>query len=201
MNIVLASNNKGKIKEFNAILANMGISITTQNELNVPEIDEPYTTFIENALHKARHCSKVTGLPALADDSGLCVPSLHGQPGIYSARYAGENPKSDVANNQKLITELNQLGDVNRSAYFYCTLVFIRYHDDPQPIIADGILHGEIINNARGTGGFGYNPHFYIPKYNKTVAELDEIVKNQISHRGLALQELITKMKNAFIFK
>ncbi len=200
MNIVLASNNQGKIKEFNAILASVGINLIAQSEFNVPEVDEPYTTFIENALHKARHCSKLTGLPSLADDSGICVPALHGQPGIYSARYAGENPKSDVANNQKLINELSKLDTINRSAYFYCALVFIRHSDDPQPIIADGILHGEIINEARGVNGFGYNPHFYLPEYAKTVAELDETMKNQISHRGIALQELLLKMRRSLSF-
>ena len=200
MNIVLASNNQGKIKEFNEILANMGINVIAQSNFNVVEAEEPYITFIENALHKARHCSKITGLPSLADDSGLCVPALHGQPGIYSARYAGDKPKSDIANNKKLITELNKLPNINRSAYFYCALVFVRHSEDPQPIIADGILHGEIINDSRGNGGFGYNPHFYLPEFSKTIAELDEDTKNKISHRGLAIQDLLAKMRQSMSF-
>ncbi len=198
MNIILASNNQGKIKEFNVILANVGINVIAQSKLNVTEIDEPYITFIENALHKARHCSKITGLPALADDSGLCVPLLNGQPGIYSARYAGENPKSDIANNQKLIHEINKKSVENTPAYFYCALVFIRHCEDPQPIIADGIIHGEIISTPRGSNGFGYNPIFHLAQYGKTIAELDDITKNQISHRGIATQKLLVALKQEF---
>jgi XTP/dITP diphosphohydrolase len=189
--IVLASNNQGKIKEFKSIFAHIGIEIIPQSELNVPEIDEPYFTFVENALHKARHCSKITGLPALADDSGLCVNALHGQPGVFSARFAGV-PRSDAKNNIKLIQDLQQHTD--RSAYYYCILVMINRCDDPQPTIADGILHGEIVDNAKGTGGFGYNPHFYLPEFKMTVAELDDNIRNQISHRALAIKNLLDKL-------
>ena len=192
--IVLASNNQGKIKEFRDIFTTLNIEIISQAELNVPEIDEPYFTFVENSLHKARHCSKYTGLPSLADDSGVCVSSLNGAPGVFSARYAGE-PKSDIRNNQKLIADLSGIAD--RKAYFYCVLVLIRIHDDPEPIIADGKIHGEIIDTPQGSNGFGYNPIFYIPSLDKTVAQLDDEVKNEISHRRLATNNLINKLKIA----
>lgn len=189
--LVLASNNAGKIKEFSSIFADIGIEIVPQAELNVPEIDEPYFTFVENALHKARHCSKITGLPALADDSGLCVNALHGQPGVFSARFAG-TPRDDAKNNIKLIQDLQQYAD--RSAYYYCILVMVNSADDPQPTIADGVLHGEIVDNAKGSGGFGYNPHFYLPEFKMTVAELDNNFRNQISHRALAIKNLLDKL-------
>jgi len=189
--LVLASNNQGKIKEFKSIFDEIGIEIIPQAELNVPEIDEPYFTFIENALHKARHCSKITGLPALADDSGLCVNALHGQPGVLSARFTGV-PRSDAKNNIKLIQALQQHTD--RSAYYYCILVMVNRCDDPQPTIADGVLHGEIVDHAKGSGGFGYNPHFYLPEFKMTVAELDDKIRNQISHRALAIKNLLDKL-------
>ena len=190
--IVLASNNQGKIKEFRDIFTTLDIEIIPQTELNVPEIDEPYFTFVENSLHKARHCSKYTGLPSLADDSGICVNALNGAPGVFSARYASE-PKSDLRNNQKLVADLNGITD--RRAYFYCVLVLIRSHDDPEPIIADGKIHGEIIDTPRGSNGFGYNPIFYIPSLSRTVAELNDEIKNEISHRRLATNNLINKLK------
>ncbi len=190
--IVLASNNQGKIKEFRDIFTTLDIEIIPQTELNVPEIDEPYFTFVENSLHKARHCSKYTGLPSLADDSGICVNALNGAPGVFSARYASE-PKSDLRNNQKLVADLNGITD--RRAYFYCVLVLIRSHDDPEPIIADGKIHGEIIDTPRGSNGFGYNPIFYIPSLSRTIAELNDEIKNEISHRRLATNNLINKLK------
>ena len=189
--LVLASNNQGKIREFSSILASIGIEIIPQAKLNVPEIDEPYFTFVENALHKARHCSKITKLATLADDSGLCVNVLGGQPGVFSARFAGI-PGNDLHNNIKLIKELEPYTD--KSAFYYCVLVMVRSFEDPQPIIADGSLHGKIIDNAQGSGGFGYDPHFYLPKLGMTVAQLSIEAKNQISHRAQAIKNLLTKL-------
>ena len=190
--IVLASNNQGKIKEFQAIFKDLDLEIVPQSTLNVPEIDEPFTTFFENALHKARHCSRITGLASLADDSGLCVNALGGAPGIYSARYAGE-PKSDSNNRAKLINALENTQD--RQAYFYCTLVLIQSEFDPSPIFADGKIYGTIIDEERGLNGFGYDPLFYLEEYKKTTAELDQDLKNQISHRALALKNLCNQLK------
>lgn len=190
--IVIASNNKGKLEEFAKIFTEFNIEVIPQNIMNVPEIDEPYMTFIENSLHKARHCAKHTGLPALADDSGICVPALQNKPGIYSARYAGI-PKSDSNNLNKLLDDMKNID--NRKAYFYCSLVFVRNHEDPQPIIAEGIFHGEITTIARGTHGHGYDPIFSIPELGKTAAELSSEEKNRISHRGLAMQLMIKKLK------
>lgn len=190
--IVIASNNKGKLEEFAKIFTEFNIEVIPQNVMNVPEIDEPYMTFIENSLHKARHCAKHTGLPALADDSGICVPALQNKPGIYSARYAGI-PKSDLNNLNKLIDDMKNID--NRKAYFYCSLVFVRNHEDPQPIIAEGIFHGEITTIARGTHGHGYDPIFLIPELGKTAAELSSEEKNRVSHRGLAMQLMTKRLK------
>lgn len=190
--IVIASNNKGKLEEFAKIFTEFNIEVIPQNIMNVPEIDEPYMTFIENSLHKARHCAKHTGLPALADDSGICVPALQNKPGIYSARYAGI-PKSDLNNLNKLIDDMKNID--NRKAYFYCSLVFVRNHEDPQPIIAEGIFHGEITTIARGTHGHGYDPIFLIPELEKTAAELSSEEKNRVSHRGLAMQLMTKRLK------
>lgn len=190
--IVLASNNQGKLKEFYQILSPLGIDLRAQSEFDVPEAEEPYPSFVENALTKARHASRLTGLPALADDSGICVNALQGAPGVLSARFAGE-PKSDVRNNQKLIADVAGMAD--KSAYYYCVLVFVRSEFDPQPVIADGVWTGEIIADARGENGFGYDPHFFIPSLNKTVAELAAAEKNQLSHRGQALRALVEKLK------
>lgn len=190
--IVIASNNKGKLEEFAKIFTEFNIEVIPQNVMNVPEIDEPYMTFIENSLHKARHCAKHTGLPALADDSGICVPALQNKPGIYSARYAGI-PKSDLNNLNKLIDDMKNID--NRKAYFYCSLVFVRNHEDPQPIIAEGIFHGEITTIARGTHGHGYDPIFLIPELEKTAAELSSEEKNRVSHRGLAMQLMTKRLK------
>ncbi len=189
--IVLASNNQGKLKEFGQILAPLNISLHTQSEFNVPEAEEPFFTFVENALTKARHAARLTGLPALADDSGLCVNALKGAPGVLSARYAGE-PKSDARNNQALVANLAAHQD--RSAYYYCVLVYVRSEFDPQPIIADGRWQGEIVATPRGEHGFGYDPHFWIPELEKTVAELSPEQKNRLSHRGQALRCLLEKL-------
>ncbi|HEX5342378.1 MAG TPA: RdgB/HAM1 family non-canonical purine NTP pyrophosphatase [Duganella sp.] len=190
--LILASNNKGKLKEFNELLSTVGFDVRAQGEFDVPEADEPFHTFVENALQKARHASRLTGLPALADDSGVCVNALGGAPGVYSARFAGE-PKSDARNNEKMIAELAKHQD--RSAYYYCVLVFVRHPDDPQPIIADGRWNGVMIDTPRGDGGFGYDPYFYIPSLGKCAAELSADEKNALSHRGQALRALVEKLK------
>ncbi|WP_342119376.1 RdgB/HAM1 family non-canonical purine NTP pyrophosphatase [Pseudoduganella sp. OTU4001] len=190
--IVLASNNKGKLKEFNELLSTIGLTAHPQAEFDVPEAEEPFHTFVENALTKARHASRLTGLPALADDSGVCVNALGGAPGVYSARYAGE-PKSDARNSEKLIADLAAHAD--KSAYYYCVLVFVRHADDPQPVIADGRWNGEIRPEARGEGGFGYDPYFLVPALGKHVAELAADEKNRLSHRGQALRALVEKLK------
>lgn len=190
--IVLASNNAGKLKEFGQILLPLGIELLPQADLNIPDAPEPFFTFVENALTKARHASRLSGLPAIADDSGICVNALGGAPGVYSARYAGE-PKSDDNNNRKLVDALRGIED--RSAYYYCVLVYVRSEHDPQPVIADGRWQGQIIDQARGSEGFGYDPYFYLPEYDKTVAELDSAQKNSLSHRAQALQELLKKLR------
>ena len=189
--LVLASGNLGKLAEFNRFLQPLGFDLCTQTELGISEADEPYLTFIENALAKARHVARQSGLPALADDSGICVPALGGAPGVLSARFAGE-PKSDKANNAKLVAEL--LAHSNKSAYYYCVLIYIRSADDPQPVIAEGRWDGEIIDTARGQGGFGYDPHFWLASLGKTAAELEPVEKNQLSHRGQALRQLVAKL-------
>ena len=189
--LVIASNNPGKLREISRILAPLGFEAVPQSAFNVPEAEEPHVTFIENCLTKARHAVRLTGLPALADDSGICVDALGGAPGVYSARYAGE-PKSDQRNNEKLIAEL--AGHSNRRAHYYCVIVYLRHADDPQPIIAEGSWHGEIIDTPRGDGGFGYDPHFWLPELGRTGAELDADVKNAISHRGVALRELVERL-------
>lgn len=189
--LVLASNNRGKLAEFAQLLAPLGFELKAQGELGIPEADEPHASFIENALAKARHASRLSGLPALADDSGICVPALGGAPGVYSARYAGE-PKSDSANNAKLMQDLATQQD--KSAYYYCVLVYLRHADDPQPVIAEGRWNGELVATPRGAGGFGYDPHFLISALGKTAAELSAEEKNRLSHRGKALRELIGKL-------
>ena len=186
--LVIASNNPGKLREIGHLLEPLGIEVLPQSAFNVAEADEPHCTFVENALTKARHASRCTGLPALADDSGICADALHGEPGIHSARYAGE-PRSDERNNQKLVEALTNQS--NRNAHYYCVIVLVRHADDPQPIIADGIWHGEIILQPRGSDGFGYDPYFYLPQLGKTSAELPLEQKNQISHRSKALARLV----------
>jgi XTP/dITP diphosphohydrolase len=190
--VVLASNNAGKLAEFSSLLAPLGLELRKQSELGISEAEEPHATFVENALAKARHVAQLSGLPALADDSGVCVPALGGAPGVLSARFAGE-PKSDARNNQKLIHDLTAHED--KSAYYYCVLVYLRHAQDPQPVIAEGRWDGEIIATPRGANGFGYDPHFWIASLNKTAAELSAEEKNQLSHRGQALRALIAKWR------
>ncbi|MGH8684695.1 MAG: RdgB/HAM1 family non-canonical purine NTP pyrophosphatase [Nitrosospira sp.] len=190
--LVIASSNPGKLREIRRLLEPLGIEVLPQSAFDVTEAEEPYCTFLENALAKARHASKWSGLPALADDSGICVNALNGGPGVYSARYAGE-PKSDERNNQKLVEVLRNHPD--RKAHYYCVITLVRHADDPQPIIADGAWHGEIILEPRGTGGFGYDPYFFLPGLGKTAAELPMEQKNRISHRGKALTRLVESIK------
>jgi len=190
--LVIASNNAGKLREISAILAPLGVEPVPQGQLGVPEADEPYPTFVENALTKARNAARHTGLPALADDSGICVEALGGAPGVISARYAGE-PKSDERNNQKLVGAL--AGQTNRRAYYYAALVLVRHADDPQPLIAEGRWAGEVVDTPRGANGFGYDPYFLLPGLGQTAAELDPALKNRISHRALALQCLAELLK------
>lgn len=189
--LVLASNNAKKMKELNALLAPLGFEVIPQGQLGIPEAEEPHCTFVENALAKARHAAQHSGLPALADDSGLCVKALGGAPGVISARYAGE-PKSDARNNEKLLAEL--AGQTDRRAHFVSVLVLVRSADDPQPIIAEGEWHGEILTAPRGAEGFGYDPLFYVPACCQTAAELDAATKNRLSHRGQAMQRLIERL-------
>lgn len=190
--LVLASNNAGKVKEFQALLTPLNFEVIPQGALGIPSAEEPYHTFIENALAKARHASSASGLPALADDSGICAHSLGNQPGVHSARYAGENA-NDLANNQKLISELSNQSD--RSAHYVCALVLISSADDPKPLIVEASWHGVIVDEAKGVNGFGYDPHFFLPELNLTAAELDPAQKNLISHRGQALRELISQLQ------
>ncbi len=189
--IVLASGNPGKLREFRQMLEPAGYRVVPQSDYQVSEADEPYFTFVENALAKARHVARQTGKPALADDSGLCVNVLGGRPGVLSARYAGE-PKSDDRNNALLIQELSGVAD--RTANYYCVLVYVRSPDDPQPVIADGRWFGKIIDHPKGTNGFGYDPYFWLPEFGKTAAELTPEEKNSHSHRGMALRSLLEKL-------
>jgi XTP/dITP diphosphohydrolase len=189
--LILASNNAGKLKEFAQLLGPIGFELHPQGEFDVPEAEEPFGTFVENALQKARHAARLTGLPALADDSGVCVNALGGAPGVYSARFAGE-PKSDARNNEKLIADL--AAHVDKSAYYYCVLVYVRHADDPQPVIADGVWRGQIIDTPRGSNGFGYDPYFLLPDFGRTAAELEPHEKNAVSHRGQALRALVDKL-------
>jgi XTP/dITP diphosphohydrolase len=190
--LILASNNAGKLREFATLLAPLGLVVEPQGMHKVPEAEEPHLTFVENALEKARHASRLTGLPALADDSGVCVNALGGAPGVLSARYAGE-PKSDQRNNDKLIADLAPHAD--KSAYYYCVLVYVRHADDPQPVIADGRWNGVMLDAPRGEGGFGYDPYFLLPELGLTAAELPAADKNRLSHRGQALRALVEKLK------
>jgi XTP/dITP diphosphohydrolase len=190
--LVIASGNAGKLREIGYLLMPLQIEAVPQALFNVGETDEPHCTFIENALTKARHACKQTGLPSLADDSGICVNALNGNPGVLSARYAGE-PKSDERNNRKLVEVLREQPD--RRAHYYCVIVLMRHPADPQPIIADASWQGEIILSPRGEGGFGYDPYFFLPELGKTSAELPMEQKNQISHRGKALARLVESIK------
>ena len=190
--LVLASGNAGKLKELSSLLAPLGIEVLPQSAFNVSEAEEPHPSFVENAIAKARHAARATGLPALADDSGLCVDVLGGAPGVLSARFAGE-PKSDARNNALLLERL--AGEPNRRARFYCALALVRHADDPQPIIACGEWHGEILEAARGQGGFGYDPLFLVPELDQTAAEIDHSLKNVLSHRGSAMRQLLERLR------
>ncbi|HUW38725.1 MAG TPA: RdgB/HAM1 family non-canonical purine NTP pyrophosphatase [Rhodocyclaceae bacterium] len=191
--LVLASNNPGKLREFGQLLAPFEFELLPQSEFGVSEAEEPHLTFIENALAKARHASAATGHPALADDSGLCVPALGGAPGVYSARYGGE-PKSDARNNDKLLADL--AAHTDRRAHFFCVLVLLRHPQDPQPLIAEGEWHGEILHQARGSGGFGYDSLFLVPGLDLSSAELPPQQKNALSHRGQAIAHLIERLRS-----
>jgi XTP/dITP diphosphohydrolase len=193
--LVIASNNPGKLREFQRMLAPLGIEVLTQAQLGIPEAEEPHVTFLENALAKARHVSKLSGLPALADDSGICVDALNGAPGVISARYAGDNPKSDARNNEKLLREMQRIAD--RRAHYYCVLVLLHAADDPQPLVAEGEWHGEIGRTLQGEGGFGYDPLFWLPQHGKTAAELSHEEKALISHRAKALHILLQRLQPA----
>ena len=192
--LVLASNNPGKVREFTRLLAPLGIDVVPQAALGIPDAPEPHITFVENALAKARHASALAQLPALADDSGVCVAALGGAPGVHSARYAGEQ-RSDDANNQKLVRDLRDVTD--RSAHYYCVLVLVRHAQDPEPLIAEGVWRGTIIDAPRGSGGFGYDPYFLDADSGLTGAELDLEAKNARSHRGQAIRALVAKLDAA----
>ena len=195
--IVLASNNQGKLSEFASLFEQYDIKITPQGELNVTECDEPYHSFVENSLKKARHASQQTGLPAIADDSGIVVSALNGLPGVMSARYAtlfGEE-KSDANNNACLIRELQHHDD--KSAAYIAVLVFVRHAADPAPLIAQAWWRGEVQDEAMGEYGFGYDPHFYVPEYGLTAAQMDPDLKNSLSHRAIALKKMIAEMEAA----
>jgi XTP/dITP diphosphohydrolase len=187
--LVLASSNKGKLQEFNSLLADFGFEVVRQADLGVSDAEETGLSFVENALLKARHASQATGLAALADDSGLVVDALDGQPGIYSARYAGQ-PTNDAANNEKLLAALKDVPDEQRTAHFRCCIVLVRYPTDPVPLIAEASWSGLILQAPQGQYGFGYDPLFYVPSHACTAAELDAAEKNRVSHRAQALQRL-----------
>jgi XTP/dITP diphosphohydrolase len=194
--IVIASNNPGKLRELSALLAPLGIEAVAQGELGVAEAEEPHDTFLENALAKARHASRATGHAAMADDSGLCVPALGGEPGVHSAHYAGaagERAERDARNNAKLVAALAGIED--RSAFYYCVLVLVRGPADPTPIVAEGVWEGDIVLEPRGTGGFGYDAHFQPWGSSRTAAELPASEKNRVSHRALAAAALMRRLK------
>ncbi len=192
---MIASNNAGKLREFAALLSPFNFEAIPQARFDIPEAAEPHATFIENALEKARHASRLTGLPALADDSGICAIALDGAPGVWSARYASgdaDASKNDARNNEKLVRELSRHAD--KRAFYYCSLVLVMHAGDPHPLIADGQWWGEIVATPRGRGGFGYDPLFFVPEYGCTAAELDAAVKNRVSHRGKAMALLASKL-------
>lgn len=189
--LVLASNNPGKLAEFQRLLAPRQIQVRTQADFAIPDCPEPHPTFVENALTKARHASRISGLPALADDSGICAPALGGAPGVLSARYAGV-PKSDAANNAKLGAELLQAEDF--TVYYVCLLVLVRHAADPTPLIAEGRWYGRWQSAAAGSHGFGYDPHFYVPALAQTAAQMPPEIKNRHSHRAQALARLLAEL-------
>ena len=199
--IVIATSNPGKLREFREMLGPLGVEIVPQAELGVAEAEEPHATFVENALAKARHASRHARQPALADDSGICVAALRGEPGVHSARFAGVGPvragtgreDQDARNNLKLMALLK--GEPERGAHYYCVIVLVRHADDPEPLIAEGRWHGEIVDAPRGTNGFCYDPHFFLPAFGRTAAELAPEEKNAVSHRGQALAALIARLR------
>ena len=195
--LVLASSNAGKLREIQALLLPLGYEVLTQSELGIADAEEPHLSFIENALAKARHAAALSGLPALADDSGVCAVALGGEPGVHSARYAGDaagREARDARNNAKLVAALASCSD--RRAYFYSAMVLVRHAADPQPLIGEGCWWGEIRDAARGRNGFGYDPHFFVPEIGKSAAELDPEQKNRLSHRGQALRALVEKLRS-----
>lgn len=194
MKLVLASSNHGKLEELRGLLADTGIELIAQSDLGVTDADETATTFVENALIKARHASQLTGLPALADDSGICVDALHGAPGLYSARYAGEHGNAG-RNIDKLLDAMKDVPDEHRSAHFYCVLVLLQHANDPQPLIVEGQWHGRILHTRRGDGGHGYDPVFFDPQHGQSAAEMRLDLKNQLSHRGKALATLRQRLQ------
>ncbi|MCL9667488.1 RdgB/HAM1 family non-canonical purine NTP pyrophosphatase [Rosenbergiella epipactidis] len=194
-NVVLATGNAGKVSELAELLRDFGLTITAQTELGVGSVEETGLTFIENALIKARHAARVTGLPAIADDSGLAVDALQGAPGIYSARYAGETA-SDTDNLNKLLTAMQDVQDAQRQAAFHCVLVYLAHADDPTPIVCYGRWPGMIAREPSGQGGFGYDPIFYLPEQQKSAAEMSKAEKSALSHRGQALQQLMEALRN-----
>lgn len=190
MKLVLASSNPGKLREIEALLEPHGFEAISQQELSIADADEPHPSFVENALAKARHASRASGLPALADDSGLCVEALGGEPGVHSAHYAGREGsrgERDARNNDRLLSVLG----ADRRAYYCCVLVMLRHPEDPRPLLAEGLWRGEIARAPRGASGFGYDPLFYLKDLGKTAAELAPDHKNRISHRGIALRRLL----------
>ena len=191
--LVLASNNAGKVKEFQALLAPLNFQVIPQGELGIPSAEEPHFTFVENALAKARHASAASGLPALADDSGICAHALNGKPGVLSARFSGEQG-DDAANNRKLIQELS--GQPDRGAHYVCALVMVSSPNDPEPLIVQTRWYGQIVDQASGRNGFGYDPHFFLPEQKCTAADLEPEIKNLMSHRGQALRELIRQLQS-----
>jgi XTP/dITP diphosphohydrolase len=192
--VVLATGNAGKVRELASLLNDFGLDVVAQTELNVESVEETGLTFIENAILKARHAAKVTGLPAIADDSGLAVDVLGGAPGIYSARYAGEDA-SDQQNLEKLLVALNDVPDDKRQAQFHCVLVYMRHSEDPTPLVCHGSWPGVITREAAGNGGFGYDPIFFVPDAGKTAAELSREEKIAVSHRGQALKLLLEALR------
>lgn len=199
--LVVASSNPGKLRELGALLAPLGIRIIPQTQLGIADAEEPHATFVENALAKARHASRQARLPALADDSGICVNALGGEPGVHSARFAAadrepDREQQDRRNNEKLVALLKDKSD--RRAHYTCVLVLVCHAEDPEPLIAEGRWPGEIVEMPRGSGGFGYDPYFNLPELGKTAAELDAQQKNALSHRGKALRRLIARLKEGF---
>jgi len=192
--IVLASGNAGKVREINKLFAGRGIEVVPQSDFGVPEVPETGTTFVENAIIKARHAAEFTGLPAISDDSGIEVDALDARPGVYSARYAGEKA-SDIDNNNKMLEELNGVPEEDRTARYWCVLAFMRHHNDPVPIITQGSWEGRILEAPLGDGGFGYDPIFYVPTHNCSSGQLTMEEKNKISHRAIALQGMLEEFK------